>query len=279
MDTLSVKDIQGVLLRIMKYVHGFCVENDIKYSLSDGTLIGAIRHKGFIPWDDDIDISIPRPYYDKFVKKFKDSDEYKLFAPERGNSYINYARVCDVKSTIGDFVTPWTKENVGVWVDVFPIDGEAEDEAVWKKEVHRLIQYRWLMFFSRLPHAKFRKGASVSVNFKVFLKKILFWWLPTYLINKMSIKLQSSHDFWTSSYCGQMAFLDMLEGKRMPREWFDCEYVLQPFEDAKFYITSEYDKVLKSLYGNYMELPPEKDRQAGHSKLVNYYWKGSWQMC
>lgn len=83
METLSLKDIQGVLLRIMKYIHSFCVENDIKYSLCGGTLIGAIRHKGFIPWDDDIDITIPRPDYDRFVKIFKDSDEFKLFAPER----------------------------------------------------------------------------------------------------------------------------------------------------------------------------------------------------
>lgn len=273
MDSLSVKDIQSVLLRIMKYVHAFCVENDIKYSLDGGTLIGAIRHKGFIPWDDDIDIAIPRPYYDKFVKTFKDSDEYKLIAPERGNSYINYARVCDVKSTIGDFVTPWTKEDVGVWIDVFPIDGEAEDEEVWKKEVHRLIQYRNLMFFSRLPHSKFKKNASVRENIKVFWKKVLFFWLPTDLINKKSMKLQSSHDFWASSYCGQMAFLNMWVKKRMPRKWYDCEYVLQPFEDTDFYITSESDKVLKSLYGNYMELPPEENRVAGHSVLVHYYWK------
>jgi len=272
-ELLSVKDIQGVLLRIMKYVHAFCVENGIKYSLDGGTLIGAIRHKGFIPWDDDIDIAIPRPYYDKFVKTFNDSDEYKLFTPERGNSYINYARVCDVKSTIGDFKTPWTKEDVGVWIDVFPIDGEAEDEKVWKKEVHRLIQYRNLMFFSRLPHCKFKKKASVLENFNVFWKKVLLFWLPTDLINKRSIKLQSSHDFWTSSYCGQMAFLNMWVKKRMPREWYDCEYVLQPFEDADFYITSESDKVLKSLYGNYMELPPEENRVAGHSVLVHYYWK------
>lgn len=273
MDSLSVKDIQSVLLRIMKYVHAFCVENDIKYSLDGGTLIGAIRHKGFIPWDDDIDIAMPRPYYDKFVKTFKDSDEYKLFAPERGNSYINYARVCDVKSTIGDFVTPWTKENVGVWIDVFPIDGEAEDEDVWKKEVHRLIQYRNLMVFSRLPHSKFKKNASVRENIKVFWKKVLFFWLLTDLINKKSMKLQSSHDFWTSSYCGQMAFLSMWYSKRMPREWYDCEYVLRPFEDTNFYITSEYDNVLKSLYGDYMKLPPEVDQVAGHSDSIHYYWK------
>ena len=102
MNYLSVKEIQDVLLRIMKYVHTFCVENDIKYSLEGGTLIGAIRHKGYIPWDDDIDIAMPRPYYDKFVKEFIDTDEFKLFTPERNNSYINYARVCDIKNTIGD---------------------------------------------------------------------------------------------------------------------------------------------------------------------------------
>ena len=182
MSPLTVKEIQGVLLQIMKCVHKFCIENDIKYSLDGGTLIGAIRHKGYIPWDDDIDIAIPRPYYDKFVKSFKDTNECKLLAPEKGNSYINYARVCDIKQTIGDFHTPWTKEDVGVWIDVFPIDGEAEDEDIWKKEVHRLIRYRWLSFFSRLPYTKFRKDVSLKQNMKTLGKKILFCWLNTNLI-------------------------------------------------------------------------------------------------
>lgn len=273
MSPLTVKEIQSVLLQIMKYVHKFCIENEIKYSLDGGTLIGAVRHKGYIPWDDDIDIAIPRPYYDKFVKTFKDSDDFKLFTLERGNSYINYARVCDIKHTVGDFHTPWTKGEVGVWIDVFPIDGEAEDEKIWKKEVHRLIQYRWLSFISRLPYTKFRKDVSLNQNLKTLGKKILFCWLNTNLINKISNKLLSSHDFWVSSYCGQMAFLSMWDRKRMPREWYDCEYILHPFEDTFFYITIEYDNVLNSLYGNYMQLPPEKDRVAGHSKLVNYYWK------
>jgi lipopolysaccharide cholinephosphotransferase len=273
MNPLSVKEIQGVLLQIMKYIHKFCVENDIKYSLDGGTLIGAIRHKGYIPWDDDIDIAIPRPYYDKFVRTFKDSDEFKLFTPERGNSYINYARVCDIKQTIGDFHTPWTKEDVGVWIDVFPIDGEAEDEEVWKKEVHRLIRYRWISFFSRLPYTKFKRNVPFKQNIKTLGKKILFCWLNTNLINKMSNKLLSSHDFKTSSFCGQLAFMNMWVRKRMPREWYDCEFILQTFEDTEFFISSEYDGILTSLYGNYMELPPEKDRIPGHSRLVNYYWR------
>ena len=273
MKHLSVKEIQEVLLRIMKYVHTFCVENDIKYSLDGGTLIGSIRHKGFIPWDDDIDIAMPRPYYNIFVKTFKDSNEFKLFAPEKRNSFINYARVCDIKNTIGDYHTPWTKEDVGVWIDVFPIDGEAEDEETWKKEVHRLIQYRYLMFYSRLPHVKFRKDASITENAKTLIKKICFSWMNTNYINKKSIKLQTSHDFKTSSYCGQMAFLNMWDKKRMPREWYDCEYILQPFEDTELYITTAYDQVLTSLYGNYMKLPPEEDRKPGHSNLVHFYWR------
>ncbi len=273
MKPLTVSEIQSTLLRIMKYVHNFCNENKIKYSLDGGTLIGAIRHKGFIPWDDDIDIAIPRPYYDIFVKNFEDSNEYKLFAPERGNSYINYARVCDVKSTIGDCQTPWTKDKVGVWIDVFPIDGEAEDELLWKKEVHRLIQYRYLMFYSRLPYTQFKRNVPISENLKTLVKKLLFFWISTNYINKRSIKLQTSHDFSNSSFCGQMAFLNMWDKKRMPRKWYDCEYILHTFENTEFYITSEYDNVLKSLYGDYMQLPPEEDRIAGHSSIVKYYWR------
>lgn len=275
MNKLSLKEIQEVLLRIMKYVHSFCEANDIKYSLDGGTLIGAIRHKGFIPWDDDIDIAIPRPYYDKFVKTFKDSDEFKLFTPERKNSFLNYARVCDIKSTIGDYHTPWTKEDVGIWIDVFPIDGEAEDKETWEKEVHKLIRYRYFMYCGRLPYTKFKKDVSITENLKTFVKKVCFWWINPDLVNKRSIKLQTSHDFETASYCGEMAFLNIWGRRRMPREWYDCEYILQPFENTKFYVTSEYDNVLRQLYGDYMKLPPEKDRVAGHSKFVQFYWRNN----
>lgn len=271
MTQLTLKEIQSELLGIMKYIHNFCITNNIRYSLDGGTLIGAIRHNGFIPWDDDIDIVIPRPDYNRFIKTFAGNDKYKLFTPENNNSYINYARVCEVKDTIGDYMVPWTKDKSGVVIDIFPLDGEPDDRKEWEIEVKKLIQYRNLMFFSRLPHSVYRKDLGLLFNTKIFIKKILFWWINTEQINRKSIALASSYNYDTANYVGQMSFLNMWEKKHMPKEWYS-DFILHKFEDTEFYITKGYHEVLTALYGDYMKLPPEEARVPGHNKLECFYW-------
>lgn len=90
---MQLRDIQKVSLEILKDVHEFCISNDIKYSLGSGTMLGAVRHKGFIPWDDDIDIVMPRPDYERFKNTFRSSQGYVLVKEE--DSYIAFVRVCD----------------------------------------------------------------------------------------------------------------------------------------------------------------------------------------
>ena len=130
MRRMTIKDIQGISLDILKDIHNFCVEKNIKYTLFAGTLIGAIRHHGFIPWDDDLDIAFTRPEYEKFVKSYESKNGYQLFARERQEKdiYISFARVCEMKKTlVDDSYFPWTKHRTGIWVDVFPLDGADAD--------------------------------------------------------------------------------------------------------------------------------------------------------
>ena len=96
MKEMTLQDMHSFCLDIAKEVHRFCIENGIKYSLGYGSLLGAVRHKGYIPWDDDIDFLIPRPDYDIFCQTFK-SAKYKLATPD--NAYIAYARVYDNERT------------------------------------------------------------------------------------------------------------------------------------------------------------------------------------
>ena len=100
MKEMSLKDIQGVSLNIMKRLHTFCVEHDIKYSLGYGTLLGAIRHKGFIPWDDHIDVFMMREDFDRFCEIYEDTVDFKLFSYNRGNTYSAVARLCDLQRTL-----------------------------------------------------------------------------------------------------------------------------------------------------------------------------------
>ena len=99
MKEMTLREVQLFGLEILKDVHHFCTLNGIRYSLAYGTLLGAIRHKGFIPWDDDIDIVMPRPDYEKFCKTFKSDAGYDIFSPVEGDCYLGYARVCDLKRT------------------------------------------------------------------------------------------------------------------------------------------------------------------------------------
>lgn len=90
MKEMTLREVQLFELDILKDVHEFCMANHINYSLAYGTLIGAIRHKGFIPWDDDIDIVMPRPDYDRFCRTYKSQAGYEIFSPIQGNSYLGY---------------------------------------------------------------------------------------------------------------------------------------------------------------------------------------------
>lgn len=150
MKELEQKDLQHYGLEIIKEIDHWCVEHMVNYTLCGGSLIGAIRHKGFIPWDDDVDIAMPRPDYERFVHEFSHQDLICI-APELGNSWIPFARVCDTKYTIADPYAPWcTVQNFGVGIDIFPWDGEPDDEEEFKQHMKLVIKkaavlYRWIL--------------------------------------------------------------------------------------------------------------------------------------
>ena len=130
MKRLSQKDLQVISLEILKDVDAFCKANGIRYSMAYGTLLGAVRHKGFIPWDDDVDIVMMRSDYERFCREYK-SDKYELFGnPRTSDAYVAYARVADMKDTESRTYIPWAgnRQDQGVRIDVFPLDYAPDDE-------------------------------------------------------------------------------------------------------------------------------------------------------
>ncbi len=274
MKHMTLREVQQVLLDILKEVHGFCIENDIPYSLSGGTLLGAIRHNGFIPWDDDVDIQIPRPDYDRFIRTYKSKRGYKLFSHEiegGENVRIRLTKICDVNETFVDQGPyKWTNEDVGVAIDVIPVDGAPCDAREAKRHIYKLIWHGKLTACWRAKFAPFsevRKYNTFVDKMKFVAKKILGYFVGDNCMDYF-IEEMRKYDWETSEYFCASSHYGM--GEWQPKSNMGG-YELHRFEDAEFYVMSGYKENLRSLFGNYMQLPPESQR-VSHD-YNNYYWK------
>lgn len=265
METIGTKGIQHYSLLVLKNVHDFCVKNNIHYTLFGGTLIGAIRHQGFIPWDDDIDIAMPRPDYERFVRSYQ-SDSYQLFSRERqGHSvFLAYARVCDMNNTYVMAETfPWSTYKTGVWIDVFPLDGMPADMELARQQTQIANN-----IFKKTNRAR---GIMAALNKRGRESKLVYWFktvvwrmiLPYYRQWDKLITVCKKYDFEQSDYYSNIAF-GGYGMKEYCRKDVLSEYVLHPFEQDEFYIMSGYDYALRSKYGDYMTPPPPEKQVAQH---------------
>ena len=135
MKVLSDAEQKEVLIQILSVFDSYCKKHNLRYFIGYGALLGAVRHKGFIPWDDDVDIVIPRPDFERFCKEFRSSEGYTLYAPEDGKSYLTFARVCDNLRTNVITKSPWCNEPTGIWIDIFPLDGMPDNDEDFSKIV------------------------------------------------------------------------------------------------------------------------------------------------
>lgn len=272
MKDMTVKDIQDISLHIVKHIHEFCEVNNIKYSLAYGSLIGAIRHEGFIPWDDDLDIIMPRPDYDKFIELYSDSEEFKLLTPERHNSLKTYARLCEYKRTKSWVALPWFEGACGVWIDIFPIDGVSSDPKERILECREITKLNDDLFKARLGLRPLGEAGSIIKFAKRLVRKIQFF---RYDYNSQLIRILTSmrkHPFSSSEFCGNLGFTGYIHKEGQEREIYE-KFELHKFEDTYLYIPSNYDTYLRFYYGDYMKLPPLEKRAPTHSDVQRFYWR------
>lgn len=273
MKEMTLEEVQKVLLDILKDVHIFCDSHDIKYSLAYGTLLGAVRHKGFIPWDDDIDIILPRPDFERFCREYQSYKGYKLYCPNTPENYLVFARVCDNEHTLVKTNHPWSSEQTGIWIDVFPLDGMPTDNSDFMRLVKKTRRVAKKVY--RLRFGKYLK-LSDTVGLKDLLycivKKILYYNSDIKSLNRDHIKLISSHSFEDAVCCGQLCVMDYPEKEHNPKMDFNG-YLKLPFCDAEFNAMSGYENILSRYYGNYMELPPVAKRVSPQSYTTHYFWK------
>ena len=274
MTPMTLEDVHQVLYDILVDIHEFCVKNDIKYSLGGGSLLGAIRHNGFIPWDDDIDVQMSRPEYERFIHSYKSERGYQLFSRELPGCEdvgIAFARVCEMERThIDTGLMPWQRCSTGLFVDILPIDGAPSDEMTARKKIKKMT---FLWKISKLARARlpipFSKAKYGKTKIKLLIKKIISRFIPSNFMVKY-IRMCQEYPFETSEYLAN--YTTMQNGFRewQPRKSMD-KFVLHQFEDGEFYIMEEYNTSLSHLYDNYMELPPVEKRIAHVANT--YYWK------
>lgn len=255
---LDLDEIKSIEVGILKYIAGICDEYGLRYYLAYGTLLGAIRHKGFIPWDDDIDIAMPRADYDKLVKIFNDrrgESRYDCMSPLDAGYYYDFAKVIDTTTFVQEKnVLP---ARCGVWVDIFPMDGLNKKDVLTHYKLMLYGRCRAFSVYSKFPHKT--KGLAVPLEY-------LFWRMcriigyPTFM--NSCVWLSQKYKYGSTDWLG-IASSFPASKKYMKKEWFaDCVDV--DFEGCQFKAPIGFHDILTEYYGDYMQLPSE-DKRVSHN--------------
>lgn len=250
----DLKEIQKLELEELKALKTFFEKNNIKYSLGAGTLLGAVRHNGFIPWDDDIDIFLVREEYEKLMTIIKKNkyinDRYYFILPGEKNYIYSFIKLIDSKTIVEEKnINP--KYKLGLWIDIFPIDycfsNMKSNENIIKK---RKKYCKMIDLFVSIPKHTF-KGI-----FKEFYKNIL------HIVGKdLNYWISCNNKFEyieEKKYSGTLLW-NPVKNDIYPSSYFE-KYTQIIFEDSNFMVFSQYDEILSNRYGDYLVLPPEEKR-------------------
>ncbi len=246
----GIKEHQRDLLKILVAVDKVCLENNIEYTIEGGTLLGAVRHKGFIPWDDDADISMTRENYEKFVKVIASNSDLEIV----NHLWIPRIAFRNVEMTTYKFI------------DVFIYD------KIPKNKIIAVIKRYFILFLQGIMHESYKPGGKVSFGYRALL--MLLWLFGRLFTQKYKMKLYQkvSKIEGCSDSCEVTVYNDTYKRVAKDRNWFVAnifsQHIRVDFEEVTLMAVKKYDKSLRILFGDYMKLPPEEKRIPEH-----FYYK------
>ena len=258
-------ELQNKLFNMFVWFHNICEQNNLRYYMLGGTMLGAVRHGGFIPWDDDIDVGMPRADYEKLEKLLsgRSGEKYLLETPntEEKDYVYSFSKIYDTSTTLIE--NSRFKIKRGIYIDVFPLDGIGNSLEEAEKNYARVYKIHNL-FLTRI--AGIRKGRKWYKNLAVIASRII----PEFILNKNKllkklIKTCKKYDFdsceWGGNLVGAWRFKEVMPNAIMGTP------ALYKFESGSFYGAEDADAYLTHLYGDWRKLPP-KEKQVTHHDYV-----------
>ena len=267
MRYLDLDEIHKVTLDVVKKIISICEEQNITYYTMYGSLIGAVRHKGFIPWDDDFDIMMLRPDYDRFMQYCIENSEalypYKLINRNTAKDYaFNISRFCDCRyEMIRD--NNESSAGMGIFVDIYPFDGLGNSATKIREET--LVKKQALIHaISWAESSKWFSNNLLKNLIKIPLCLLFHMGGKNYWLNRLK-KYREKNSVNDSKYVGCMVWDPGMVF--FEKEWFS-KTRLMDFEDIKVTVPYNYHEVLVTSYGNYMELPPKEAQVPTHAYRI-----------
>jgi len=251
---VDLDDIHSVLIEILDEIDRICKKNDIKYFLSGGTLLGAIRHKGFIPWDDDVDLWMTRKNFKKFKKAIKKDLDEKYFSEDyfsNINCPLSILKIEKKGTRFIEGVFAGTNISHCIYVDIFPLDN------IWKPLYN--MQTALLIKLQSVRDFKLRENGAQNAS---ILKKVIYGLCPLVLCRTLTELVMRFFNIFPSKLQNQLSHRGRYWPKFVRSEIEDL--IETEFEGKMYPIPREYDKILKECYGDYMKLPPEDKQQPTH---------------
>ncbi len=265
-ERLSLEELKKHQIGILDALASFCDRNGIPYYLSGGTLLGAVRHKGYIPWDDDIDVCMMRRDYERFIRTFNGSnDRYKVYSIENDPGFLReYGKVLDMRTVL--FEPDESGKKLCVNIDLFVVDPAPADDRLVSRMYDRRDRLRRKKILRE--QSKYQKVTGFH-SLWYFIRGLLRRMIPERYYVKQLVKNARRFSDFDSEYVGD--FCGYYHGQprvKVPRALF-AETVFLDFEGKQYRAPAGYDAWLKALYGDYMTLPPEEER-VSHHRFVAY---------
>lgn len=270
MKQVTQTEAKQILLSVLQDIKKICEENGFRYTLIYGTLLGAVRHRGFIPWDDDLDIAMPRPDYQRFVEYCRTHETpfaLKCIETDPRYGYL-FAKACDRGTVLVEHHGNRHGVDFGLYVDIFPIDGLGDSPADAQRALRSMRFERELLVAAQWQH--FFKSTTNPWYYEPI--RLFFFLVSRFVSHEKIIKrvtrkyseIDVEHAKYVGIMCGAYRNREVMEHDTY-MEFCDAE-----FEEIDVRVLKNSDTYLKTIYKDYMTLPPEEKRVARHSFSVYF---------